>query len=152
MKKIMLCVGPLVPHTWFPNRSLGYRGFALPSPSPCAHILLEFLLLRDRNLVPQSLVAFVPSPTFGWFWNTWKEWWVSFYSFCSFRHTLDALKIPPRSNNKTVEIIIRGHESWIESIIFPPLYVVPDAGPHFILPAPDLFINRSPIHQNYNVE
>ena len=49
----------------------------------------------------------------------------STYSFCSFRQTLDALKIPPRSNKKTTEIIIRGHESWIESIIFPPLYVVP---------------------------
>ena len=51
-----------------------------------------------------------------WIWQL-----KSTYSFCSFRHTLDALKIPPRITKNTPEIIISGHESWIGYIIISPI-------------------------------
>ena len=50
-------------------------------------------------------------------------------------------------------MIIRSHESWIESIIFPPLYVVTDAGPDFVLSASGLIYqpvtNTSKLYKNY---
>ena len=38
-------------------------------------------------------------------------------SFCSFRHALEATKIGARANKITTEVIIKGHENWIESSI-----------------------------------
>ena len=59
----------------------------------------------------------------------------STYSFCSFRHTLDALKIPPRSTKNTTEIISVAMKAELGTQLSLPLYVEPRANQIFFLSA-----------------